>query len=130
MGKGIQWTGWHDMQRRLHAVTGGYANGGERCAGSVGEQVINDAIHKRPTVPIDTGLLRSTGTYEIPPHGLRSVRLIVGFNTPYAARVHQVPMNFQEPGSGNYYLSQKLQAYRQSYIRGWARCVARDVGMD
>jgi hypothetical protein len=129
MAGAIRWDGWQELQRELRKKAGSYGNGGERCAGQVAEQVINDAIHKRPTVPIDTGTLRGSGTFEIPPHGLRSVKLIAGFNTAYAAHVHQVPMNFREPSAGNYYLSDKLRRYRQSYIRGWARCVARELGM-
>ena len=93
------------------------------------EQVLNDCINKPPTVPYHYGVLRASGTYQVMPASLQSLKIIAGFNTAYAAHVHQVPMNFREPSAGNYYLSSKLTQYGRSYIRGWRRCVARHQGM-
>jgi len=93
----------------------------ERVAAQVAIQVLNDAVMEPPTVPIDTGNLRSTGTFEVMRPGPETVRIYVGYNTPYAAKVHEVPMNFQEPSAGNKYLEAKLQRHRVEYMRVWAQ---------
>ena len=133
MAEGIKWDEGkaEQMRRRLDKLAAQYPTATFRAAGQVGQQVINDAINIVPTVPIRTGNLRSSGTFEVFPGGAgwRSVRLVVGFNTPYAARVHQFPMNFREPGAGNYFLSSKLQRFRGEYIRVWGEKVARSLGM-
>ena len=127
---GIEWRGWEKMKARLDKLAGGYGDAAARCAGLLGQQVIADAINEVPTVPIDTGRLRRSGTFEvIPDASWRRVMLQVGFNTAYAARVHQVPMQFREPGSGNYFLSAKLDRHRREYVESWARRVTRALGM-
>jgi len=133
MAGGIKWdeAKAEKMRQRLDKLAAGYSSATFRAAGQVAQQVINDAINIVPTVPLRTGNLRSSGTFEVFPGGLtwRSVRLVVGFNTPYAAKVHQFPMHFREPGAGNYFLSSKLQRFRAQYIRVWGDKVARLLGM-
>ncbi|HUT62191.1 MAG TPA: hypothetical protein VNA25_30495 [Phycisphaerae bacterium] len=118
---------WREMQARLRRLTRSYPTAAQKAAGQIGKQVIWDSINVPPTVPIDTGNLRSSGTFEVfaRPSG---ATLTVGFNTPYAAHVHQVPMTFREPGSGNYFLSSKLQRFRQQYVSSWGRKIAQIQG--
>lgn len=130
-GKGIAWNeeSWQKMQAKLHYLAQNYPTECSRAAASVAVQVINDSIFEEPTVPIDTGNLRSSGTYEvITTDSWRAVSILVGFNAPYALKVHEVPMNFKEPGSGNKYLSSKLQRHADEYIRVWVTKVDRALG--
>jgi len=144
MAGGIKWdeAKAEKMRQRLDKLAGGYSSAAFRAAGQVAQQVINDAINIVPTVPLRTGNLRSSGTFEVFSGGLtwRSVRLVVGFNTPYAAAVHQGgwktgPLagkkmtNWSESGSGPYFLSSKLQRFRVQYVRVWGDKVARLLGM-
>ena len=95
--------------------------------------VIKDALYEVPRTPFRTGTLWASGTYEVF-GGMhwRYVKLAVGFNTSYAARVHQVPMNFNTtlvPGAGNYFLSAKLRNHARDYVESWVRCVSKQLGM-
>jgi hypothetical protein len=132
MASGIKWNdaSWAKMQRRFAKLQAEYPTATMQAAGQVAAQVIADAINEPPTVPIDTGNLRSSGTFEvIPGASWRSVKIIAGFNTPYAARVHEVPMNFQDPSAGNKYLEAKLVAHGAEYVRVWSEKTARLLGM-
>jgi len=97
-------------------------------------RVLEDCVNIAPTVPIRTGTLRASGTYEVIQRGLgwREVEIIVGYNTAYAARVHQVPMNFNralDPAVGNYFLSSKLDRFGKQYVELWGQCVGQRLGM-
>jgi len=99
----------------------------------------HDALFESPTVPVDEGTLRGSmsvfvenkriatgadfGFANGTPAGSSGARsasgkisALVGLNTPYAARHHEVPANFQEPGAGNKYLTAKMQAHKDAYI--------------
>jgi len=118
------------MRGRLDKLARSYPGATDKCAAGVGQQVLHDSINEVPTVPIRTGKLRSSGTFEVF-GGMhwRSAKVTVGFNTSYAARVHQIPMQFREPSAGNYFLSAKLQHHRRDYVESWTRCVSRALGM-
>ena len=130
MAEAIRWEGWDKMQAKLDKLGASYPDAVTRAAASIGTAVLYDANNEVPTVPKDTGTLRASGTFEVfgGAHW-RRCKLQVGFNKTYAARVHQIPMNFREAGSGNYYLSSKLARHRQEYIRSWAVAVSRSLGM-
>jgi len=121
------------MKARLDGLARAYPTATERCAGGIGLQVIKDSLNETPRVPLDTGTLRASGTFEVwGGMGWRHTKLQVGFNTNYAARVHQVPMNFNTtrmPGAGNYFLSAKLQRHARDYVESWAGCVSKQLGM-
>ena len=130
---GIKWDA-DKFKARMDKLAAAYPTATEKAAAGIGQQVIWDAINEAPTVPVLTGNLRSSGAYEVFPGGLswRSVKLYVGFNTPYAARVHQIPMNFntaRAPGAGNYFLSAKLDRHRTEYVKAWGRKTASLLGM-
>jgi len=102
-----------------------------------GMQLLDDCVNVEPTVPWKTGHLRSSGSLFVdgeliitsPDVGgegspntedsgskeLGSIITRVGFNTPYAAKTHEVPMNFVLPGSGNKYLEAKIRNYGSQY---------------
>jgi len=130
MAEAIRWEGWDKMEAKLDKLGASYPEAVTRSAAAIGIAVLNDAINEVPTVPKDTGMLRGSGTFEVfgGAHW-RGCKLQVGFNKTYAARVHQIPMNFRESGSGNYYLSSKLARHHQEYITSWARSVSRSLGM-
>ena len=107
----------------------------------VGWEVLRDTLTKTPTVPkaaVRGGTLRRSGSVHVEgkfegdtsgepgPESQanqgneareKGVALI-GFNTPYAAKVHNSPeFNFSEPGSGANYLRAKLLRYGLKYNR-------------
>jgi hypothetical protein len=102
---------------------------------------LGDCIMEVPTVPVKEGTLRGSGSIfvqnefikdssDMPkaksgnavrnhveakkPHKLIGV---IGFNTPYAARLHENNFNFTEPSSGPKYLESKLLRYGKSYLK-------------
>ena len=108
--------------------------------------VMNDAVEDIPKPPIDTGHLRGSGSAFVDDHlvgttlnttGVGSpanahtepkeahhIIAVVGFNTPYAARWHEVePPNwhlkrttpFRDAESGTKYLEKKLSTNAQKY---------------
>ena len=130
MPEGIEWRGQERFFGRLDKLARAYPGATDKCAAGIGTEVLHDAINEVPTVPINTGKLRSSGTFEVfgGAHW-RHAKIIVGFNTSYAAKVHQLPMRFREPSAGNYFLSSKLQRHKRDYVESWTRCVARRLGM-
>lgn len=111
----------------------------EKGMGAAGLQLLNDCIMEPPTVPIDTGDLRGSGSVFVqgqlvgtsPPQGPDAtpardddarpagdeILARVGFNKPYAAKWHETPAHFQEPSAGNNYLGAKLAAHKEEYFQ-------------
>lgn len=101
-------------------------------------QLMNDTVMEEPAVPLEDGTLRGSGsgfvdkklvgtTKDLGKDGTPStthnesikadaITGIVGFNTPYAARHHEVPANFKTAGTGNDYLRAKLIRNRVRYM--------------
>jgi len=104
-------------------------------------RLLGDAVMEAEKVPIDEGTLRGSGsvfvgntligTSEASGGGLgtpaRSLGIqtaggqaligTVGFNTPYAAWLHEHPeLNFSEEGTGAKYLEKKMSAHRERYM--------------
>ena len=85
-------------------------------------QLLNDCNMKAPTVPLDEGTLRRSGSRRVEKKTNKVVG-VVGFNTPYAARWHEVKANFKEPSAGTKYIESKLSRFRDDYFR----IIAREV---
>ena len=90
--------------------------------GKAAGQFLNDCIMKKPTVPLGKGTLRGSGFPSVRKKGKKVLGFVV-FNEPYAARHHEVPAKFTEPGSGNKYIEKKLQWYRNDYFKIIARTI-------
>ena len=97
-----------------------------------------DCIMETPTVPIDEGTLRGSGSifvgnkligtseslskksgtpnrdYSFTGNGIVGT---VGFNTPYAARWHETDANFRETSSGKWYLIDKMKRFKNDYMK-------------
>jgi hypothetical protein len=123
--------------RRIDWLTADCDTRIDRGLGKVGLQWLHDALMIAPTVPLDEGTLRGSGSAHvggklvhttprwdghgtpnedpIPAEGGKKF-VVVGFNTPYAAKVHELDMYFQEPSAGNGYLGPKGIA-RASFYR-------------
>lgn len=87
-----------------------------------GNEVLNDAITKRPYAPFDEGHLRGSARTEKAKIERDKISLDCGFNIVYAARWHELTpaedsrINWTLPGSGRKYLEIKLMAYKDKYM--------------
>lgn len=113
----------------------------ERGMGRAMIALLGDCVMETPTVPVKEGTLRGSGSIfvqnefikdssdlpkakagkavknnaePIKPHKLVGV---VGFNTPYAAKMHENNYNFTEPSSGPKYLESKLIRNGKHYMK-------------
>lgn len=131
---GIKWdeASRRRFEQRLARLQGQYPTATQRAAAQVATQVLNDCMTEPPTVPKDTGTLRASGTWEVfGGASWREVKLTVGFNTTYAARVHEMPESTQwtTSGSGPKFLEDKIFGHGEEYVRMWGHLVARELGM-
>jgi len=88
---------------------------GHNALGKLGARIIADAIEEEPRAPHLTGLLWRSKVVNV---WLDKLTLEVGFNTEYAAYVHEMPegSSFTLPGSGPKFLESKLTKNRDKYI--------------
>ena len=95
-----------------------------------GAMVIRDAILEEPRAPWKSGHLWREQKIEQPKidHGEISVEL--GFDTPYAARLHEAPdnWNWTLPGSGPKYLEAKLIKNKEKYMANVAEKIRQAGG--
>lgn len=111
----------------------------EKGMAQAGMQLLNDCVMEVPTVPIKEGFLRGSGSVHVQnklimtsPYGKPGMAATiiddsaepgqivatVGFNTPYAARVHEgIGMHFTEPSSGAKYLESKMMRNKNRYFQ-------------
>lgn len=111
----------------------------ERGIGKAMLQLMNDCIMENPTVPLLEGWLRGSGSAFVQNKfvGDSSARYkdkfackshqeslgnnmigMVGFNTPYAAKLHEgVGLHFTEPSAGPKYLESKLMRNKNRYMK-------------
>ena len=111
-----------------------------RGMGKAGLELMRNAVMGVEKVPHDEGTLRGSGSVFVgnrllgtsesqgDGHGTPSRDLgvqfgqeemvgTVGFNTPYAAYLHEHPeFDFTEEGTGGKYLEKKLNAHREKYM--------------
>ena len=110
----------------------------EKGVAKAGLQLMSDCVMISPTVPIKEGYLRGSGSVfvqnklirvsaygkpgkanssfsESIPGGV--VEAVVGFNTPYAAKMHEgVDFHFSEPSAGPKYLESKMVSQKEIYM--------------
>jgi len=81
--------------------------------------VLADAVNEQPTVPKKTGTLRRSQAIAKAKIERKGISIIFGFNTEYAARLHEAPSNWNwsEPGSGPKYLQSKLERNMKKYMK-------------
>jgi len=81
--------------------------------------VLADAVNEQPTVPKKTGNLRRNQAVGKAQIGRKGISIVFGFNTEYAARLHEAPSNWNwsEPGSGPKYLQSKLERNMKKYMK-------------
>ena len=81
--------------------------------------VLADAVNEQPTVPKKTGTLRRSQAISKAQIGRKGISIVFGFNTEYAARLHEAPSNWNwsEPGSGPKYLQSKLEKNMKKYMK-------------
>lgn len=107
-----------------------------------GIMVLRDSVMEEPMVPLDEGTLRGSGSVHVdgapsgtsqnlapsgkgePVTGVLSAydnlgihEVVIGFNTPYAAHLHEHPeYEFQHAGTGGKFLSSKLATNAKDYF--------------
>jgi len=89
--------------------------------------VLKDAITEEPTAPKNKGTLRRSQKIERPKVEHGAISIEIGFNTEYAAKLHEAPSNWNwsEPGSGPKFLEAKLSRNREKYMRETAERMRR-----
>lgn len=133
-----------------------YLAGARRGLEKAGFQLMADAVMDAPTVPLDEGTLRGSGSVFVgndliaTSEALAAVkgggkptpatelgeqlaegtlRATVGFNTAYAAAMHEgTTLNFQHDGSGAKFLEQKVVERHDDYMQIIANEVEKEVG--
>jgi len=128
--------------RELVKVRKKQREGAETGVGRSMIQLLADSILQAPTVPLDEGTLRGSGSIfvqnkkvdhnvdvgkktenRVDSHNIsiKSTEIIgvVGFNTDYAAKLHESVdrMNFKEPSSGPKFLESKMASRKMTYKR-------------
>jgi len=125
--------------------------------GMAGIELLADCGNIPPTVPKRTGRLRESGSVivghtvttaptEAPAAGQQHVpgtpntdpmpekrggnwACFVGFNTEYAAKVHNSPgMGFREPDSGPFFLQKKMRERRDKYLAVMGAAFRKKMG--
>jgi len=106
-----------------------------------GALVIRDAIVEQPQVPKSRGVTKERGKRGQGPGHLRRSQKIekpkeergeisveLGFNTDYAAAVHEMPETTQwsTPGTGPKYLESKLLRNKDKYMKNVADNIKRE----
>lgn len=111
----------------------------EKGLARAGMQLLNDSIMQQPTVPHKEGWLRGSGSVFVQnelaaesssgkkgkaakshtePIKRNEIVAVVGFNTPYAARLHEHPeFRFKEPGAGGKFLESKMSRFKSLYFK-------------
>jgi len=111
----------------------------EKGMGRAGLQLLNDCVNEVPTVPLKEGWLRGSGSVFVQNKlvavskagksglantdtagesvGEEGISALVGFNAPYAAKMHEgISFKFTEPSSGPKYLEAKLIQNKDRYM--------------
>lgn len=122
-----------------------------RAAVPVAEELLQDTLKRVPTVPMDKGRLRASGSVFINGKlvmvsaqlgfandegtpltaiGRTEIRkngseIIVVYNTPYAAAVHEMPAttNWTTEGSGAKYIENTLSERGEHYLKKWFEAI-------
>jgi len=111
----------------------------EKGLGRAMANLFNDCINEVPTVPLKESWLRGSGSWFVQnklagvsnkgKQGFANTSHtenisagefvgVIGFNTPYAARIHEgIGLHFREPSSGAKYLESKLHRKKDVYMK-------------
>jgi hypothetical protein len=115
-------------------VDGSMMNSAESAMFRVGAMVIKDGIKVQPRAPHKTGRLwRSQQILTDPGMASTEKSVIVGFNTVYAAYLHECGSpgwRWTLRGSGPKYLSSKLVMFRLKYMRAAADMIKSDLELN
>ena len=81
-----------------------------------GSMIIQDALKEEPKVPREIGDLQASHVVK-PDNNPLSLKVTIGFNKEYAAKLHEAPdnWNWTLPGSGPKYLSTPLSVNKEKY---------------
>lgn len=96
----------------------------------VAGMVIRDAILEEPRAPHKTGNLWRSQKIERPRIEHGEITIELGFDTEYAAAVHEMPsnVNWTMAGSGPKYLETKLIRNKEKYMAEIAAGLRRKAG--
>ncbi len=112
----------------------------KRGMGKAGLVLMNDCLRQVPTVPKDEGTLRGSGSVFVDNKLIKTSAdmgnggtpatamsdavkqgvsvATVGFNTPYAARLHEHPeFEFKEPSAGGKFEEEPMNRNRMKYMQ-------------
>lgn len=128
-----------DFHIKFPKVTNEIIERARRGMGQAGAQLLNDCVNIVPTVPIKEGWLRGSGSVFVDDKLLfvskdgkpglanidspgkkknNAIVVVVGFNTPYAHRLHEgVGYKFTDPSSGPKFMESKMVSRREIYER-------------
>ena len=92
-----------------------------------GAMLIRDAVLVEPKAPHLTGHLWRSQKIEILKEGPKIIGVQVGFDVPYAARLHEAPNNWDWTldGSGPKYLEAKMAGNPNKYIEPAAKHISK-----
>ena len=126
-------------QRRINELRRRITAAEEKALGAAGAALLDDAKNISPTIPKASapmgGALREAGQLHI---GGDYVDLV--FDLPYAAVMHAGrwatgPLagvsvtRWSEPGSGPFWLSEKLRRFGEKYVKLMSKTIQDEVGM-
>lgn len=124
-GLNFNFTNFNKGFKRIMEVTiPGLAQEGLFLAGAI---LIRDAILDEPKVPHLTGHLWRSQKIEAIKEDNKLIAVMVGFDTPYAARLHEAPNNWNWTldGSGPKFLEAKIAGNPDKYIKPAADHIAK-----
>ena len=141
------------FQGNLGAFARGMPGAIQRGLAEAGATLLDDSRTLTPTPPKRTGRLRESGsvivgrlvpattqgtegasepgtpcTDAMPEKVAGRWACFVGYNTRYAAKVHNTAFNFREPGSGTGFLQRKMIERRSLYLGVLNEVVKREMG--
>lgn len=101
-----------DFLRTVNTKSKAFIQASDKAEDIIADELLRLSQHE---VPKDEGVLEGTGVADRDKQGA-----FVGYNTPYAARLHEHPeYNFQKGRKGKYLedpIKQNLAVFRESYI--------------
>lgn len=141
------------LERGLQTVERAMPQAIQRGLGEAGATLLDDSKSLPPTPPKKTGRLRESGsvivgqltvattlgkegateagtpnTSPMPEKVGGRWACFVGYNTQYAAKMHNVPMgHYSEAGSGRNFLTDKMRNYKNKYLAVLADVVKREL---
>jgi len=94
-----------------------------------GAKVINNAIEEKPYAPHKEGHLHRSQRIKKVEVKKDALTLYVGFNVPYAAKLHEAlsAISWTLAGSGPKYLSSKLARHKEKHMKNVAAHIKRKM---